>query len=166
MADAAALAKLHDEQGCTLQVIQPQRWEDKTWRIVAALEAQMGCLVGAWGVCVGGRERGSVGRPVQPFVINQPFPFHTCRATGANAYLTPRGTQGLAPHTDPVEIFVVQTQGRKRWRLYQPVGGFPLPNQASGDLEQVRSMDDDSSVRRSLIDRWIGGTGRVGHGMA
>lgn len=62
--------------------------------------------------------------------------FHAT-AAGANAYLTPRGTQGLAPHTDPVEIFVVQTQGRKRWRLYAPVGGFPLPNQASGDLEQV-----------------------------
>ena len=56
---------------------------------------------------------------------------------GANAYLTPRGTQGLAPHTDPVEILVVQTQGRKAWRLYPPLGAFPLPNQASGDLEQV-----------------------------
>lgn len=48
MADAAALAKLHNEQACTLQVIQPQRWEDKSWRLVAALEAQVGCLVGGW----------------------------------------------------------------------------------------------------------------------
>lgn len=48
VADAAALAKLHNEQACTLQVIQPQRWEDKSWRLVAALEAQVGCLVGGW----------------------------------------------------------------------------------------------------------------------
>lgn len=46
-ADAAALATLHGEHGCTLQVLQPQRWEEKCWRLVAALEAQAGCLVGA-----------------------------------------------------------------------------------------------------------------------
>lgn len=66
-----------------------------------------------------------------------PLHSHQQPNPGANAYLTPKGTQGLAPHTDPVEIFVVQTQGRKRWRLYEPVGAFPLPNQASGDLAQV-----------------------------
>jgi lysine-specific demethylase/histidyl-hydroxylase NO66 len=32
--------------------------------------------------------------------------------------LTPAGTQGFAPHYDEVDIFVVQTQGAKRWRLY------------------------------------------------
>lgn len=55
-ADAAALATLHGEHGCTLQVLQPQRWEEKCWRLVAALEAQAGCLVGASlrpGVCLG-----------------------------------------------------------------------------------------------------------------
>lgn len=31
---------------------------------------------------------------------------------GCNAYLTPKGTQGLAPHHDDVELFVCQTQGR------------------------------------------------------
>lgn len=32
---------------------------------------------------------------------------------GCNAYLTPKGTQGLAPHHDEVELFVCQTQGMK-----------------------------------------------------
>lgn len=44
--------------------------------------------------------------------------------------------QGLAPHHDDVEIFVCQTEGSKRWRLYKPHKGFPLPNQPSGDLRE------------------------------
>lgn len=44
--------------------------------------------------------------------------------------------QGLAPHHDDVEIFVCQTEGSKRWRLYKPQKGFHLPNQPSGDLKE------------------------------
>jgi hypothetical protein len=46
------------------QVHQPQRWDDDSWRLLAALESKLGSLV------------------------------------GSNAYLTPPGTQGLAPHHD------------------------------------------------------------------
>jgi hypothetical protein len=52
------------------------------------------------------------------------------------SYLTPAGSQGLAPHHDDVELWVVQTSGKKRWRLYEPLNGFQLPNAGSGDLEQ------------------------------
>lgn len=34
------------KQGCTMQVHQPQRFSDPLWRLCAALEAQLGCLVG------------------------------------------------------------------------------------------------------------------------
>ena len=44
--------------------------------------------------------------------------------------------QGLAPHHDDVEIFVCQTEGSKRWRLYKPHKGFVLPSQPSGDLKE------------------------------
>ncbi|GBF91033.1 bifunctional lysine-specific demethylase and histidyl-hydroxylase [Raphidocelis subcapitata] len=100
--DAAAeeLKTLHDEEGCTLQIHQPQRWEDATWRLMAALECQLGQLV------------------------------------GANAYLTPPGTQGLAPHHDDVELWIIQTAGTKRWRCYAPLEGFELPSLSSGDLPQ------------------------------
>lgn len=37
---------------------------------------------------------------------------------GCSSYLTPSGTQGFGPHYDDAEIFVVQLEGRKRWRLY------------------------------------------------
>ncbi len=46
------------------------------------------------------------------------------------------GAQGLAPHHDDVEIFVVQTEGRKKWRLYAPLGGFELPSTPSTDLTE------------------------------
>jgi len=37
---------------------------------------------------------------------------------GASAYLTPPNSQGLEPHHDDVEVFILQTEGSKRWRLY------------------------------------------------
>jgi hypothetical protein len=74
VADCASLQALFAD-GCTLQIHQPQRFSDALWRLCAALEAAMGCLV------------------------------------GCNAYVTPGGTQGLAPHHDDVEIFVCQAEG-------------------------------------------------------
>ncbi len=38
----------------------------------------------------------------------------------ANAYLTPEGTPGFAPHYDTHEVFVLQVAGSKRWRVFQP----------------------------------------------
>lgn len=111
VADAATINRLFAE-GCTMQFHQPQRFSEELWRLLAALERQLGCLA------------------------------------GCNAYLTPKGTQGLAPHYDDVEIFVVQTEGSKRWRLHRPpadsgastaAGGLlarcHLANQVSGDLQ-------------------------------
>eukprot|EP01117_Protostelium_nocturnum_P001539 TRINITY_DN1184_c0_g2_i1.p1 TRINITY_DN1184_c0_g2~~TRINITY_DN1184_c0_g2_i1.p1 ORF type:complete len:565 (+),score=218.65 TRINITY_DN1184_c0_g2_i1:95-1789(+) len=39
---------------------------------------------------------------------------------GCNSYLTPKGSQGFAPHYDDVEAFVIQTEGAKMWKLYAP----------------------------------------------
>lgn len=36
----------------------------------------------------------------------------------ANAYLTPRGSQGFRPHYDTHDVFILQVSGLKRWRLY------------------------------------------------
>jgi len=101
--------------GATLQVHQPQRWCDASWRLVAALEARLGCLV------------------------------------GANSYLTPAASQGLAPHWDDVEVFVLQIEGAKAWKVWSWEGsrnggengknkqhgrGAPLASSPSGDLDE------------------------------
>jgi bifunctional lysine-specific demethylase and histidyl-hydroxylase MINA len=36
----------------------------------------------------------------------------------ANAYLTPKGSQGFAVHYDAHDVFILQIAGRKHWRLY------------------------------------------------
>lgn len=43
-----------------------------------------------------------------------------CNA-GSNVYLTPKGTQGFAPHYDDIEAFLLQVEGRKYWKLYEPM---------------------------------------------
>ena len=35
-------------------------------------------------------------------------------------YLTPAGTQGFAPHYDDIEAFVLQLEGQKHWKVYNP----------------------------------------------
>lgn len=54
---------------------------------------------------------------------------------GASVYLTPRGCQGLAPHHDDVEVFILQTEGSKHWRVYAPHAGAELPARPSADLQ-------------------------------
>jgi lysine-specific demethylase/histidyl-hydroxylase NO66 len=39
---------------------------------------------------------------------------------GCTAYLTPPDSQGIAPHHDDVEVFILQTQGSKSWQLFAP----------------------------------------------
>ncbi|XP_073929058.1 ribosomal oxygenase 2 isoform X2 [Castor canadensis] len=39
---------------------------------------------------------------------------------GSNVYITPAGSQGLPPHYDDVEVFILQLEGEKHWRLYTP----------------------------------------------
>ncbi|XP_060990266.1 ribosomal oxygenase 2 isoform X1 [Dama dama] len=52
---------------------------------------------------------------------------------GSNVYITPAGAQGLPPHYDDVEVFILQLEGEKRWRLYQPT--VPLAREYSLEAE-------------------------------
>ena len=47
----------------------------------------------------------------------------------ANAYYTPRGSQGLPVHHDTHDVFVLQVAGDKRWLVYEPVLELPLRDQ-------------------------------------
>jgi ribosomal protein L16 Arg81 hydroxylase len=47
----------------------------------------------------------------------------------ANAYYTPRGSQGLPVHHDTHEVLSLQVAGEKRWLVYDPVLVLPLKDQ-------------------------------------
>ncbi|HEU0304617.1 MAG TPA: cupin domain-containing protein [Gaiellaceae bacterium] len=47
----------------------------------------------------------------------------------ANAYFTPRGSQGLPVHHDTHDVFCLQVAGRKRWLVYEPALELPLRDQ-------------------------------------
>lgn len=47
----------------------------------------------------------------------------------ANAYYTPRRSQGLAVHHDTHDVFVLQVAGDKRWLVYEPAWELPLKGQ-------------------------------------
>ena len=49
-----------------------------------------------------------------------------------NAYLTPPGSQGFATHYDTHDVFVLQIEGTKRWRVHPPVLPDPLERQEWG----------------------------------
>ncbi|MET7968915.1 cupin domain-containing protein [Micromonospora sp. NPDC005305] len=49
-----------------------------------------------------------------------------------NAYLTPAGNQGFATHYDTHDVFVLQVDGRKHWRIHPPVLPDPLEKQPWG----------------------------------
>lgn len=48
---------------------------------------------------------------------------------GANVYLSPPRAQGLAPHFDNHDVLVVQCEGRKTWKVFDPLVELPLPDQ-------------------------------------
>ena len=68
---------------------------------------------------------------------------------GANSYLTPKGTQGFSPHYDDVDVFILQTEGRKRWRLYEPLHeSHLLPSTSSPNFSQAE-------LGRCVLDVWL-----------
>ncbi|XP_041979906.1 bifunctional lysine-specific demethylase and histidyl-hydroxylase NO66 [Aricia agestis] len=56
---------------------------------------------------------------------------------GANAYLTPPDSQGFAPHYDDIEAFILQAEGKKKWRIYKPRDDSEiLPRESSKNFSQ------------------------------
>lgn len=69
--------------------------------------------------------------------LNQLLQEYFGSCVGANVYLTPPGSQGFAPHYDDIEAFVLQLEGRKRWKLYSPRDLFEtLPRVSSENFKE------------------------------
>lgn len=63
---------------------------------------------------------------------------------GANAYLTPADSQGFAPHYDDIEAFVLQLEGKKKWKLYSVVDdGESTPSSLELPRFSSRNLTDE-----------------------
>jgi hypothetical protein len=70
------------------------------------------------------------------------------RPVQANAYYTPRGSQGFAVHHDTHDVLVLQVAGEKRWLLYDPLLELPLKHQRySAALGEHGEATDDFFLR-------------------
>ncbi|CAE7741407.1 RIOX1 [Symbiodinium sp. CCMP2592] len=85
--------------GCSVQVVHPQRFSTPVAELLKRLEAHFGCL---W---------------------------------GANSFRTPPGSMGFKAHHDEVEVFMLQLEGAKRWRLHRCPKG-PLPRSYCWDYKE------------------------------
>ncbi|MCU1455732.1 MAG: Cupin 4 family protein [Acidimicrobiales bacterium] len=57
--------------------------------------------------------------------------------TQANAYLSRRERPGFDVHWDTHDVFVLQVEGTKRWRVYEPLRRWPLERSSSaGELRE------------------------------
>ncbi|MGH8774118.1 MAG: cupin domain-containing protein, partial [Jiangellaceae bacterium] len=72
---------------------------------------------------------------------------------GVNAYLTPTGNRGFATHYDTHDVFVLQVDGRKRWRVYEPVLPDPLERQAwDGRADEVGAAAESPPVHDVVLE--------------
>ncbi len=69
------------------------------------------------------RQSGPIGRFCRALELALTHPVQ------ANAYVTPPTSRGFAVHHDTHDVFVLQTQGRKSWRVYRPLVELAGPDQ-------------------------------------
>jgi len=67
----------------------------------------------------------------------------------ANAYVTPPANRGFAAHYDVHDVFVLQTHGRKRWQIHEPVHPSPLRDQP---WDARRTAVEDAAVAEPFLD--------------
>ncbi|HKG49027.1 MAG TPA: cupin domain-containing protein [Actinomycetales bacterium] len=67
----------------------------------------------------------------------------------ANAYVTPPQSQGFDDHYDVHDVFVLQVEGEKRWRIRPPVHPAPLRDQPWTDR---RPEVEGAARKEPLID--------------
>jgi ribosomal protein L16 Arg81 hydroxylase len=58
---------------------------------------------------------------------------------GVNVYVTPRNSQGFPPHFDAHDVFVLQVEGAKSWRIYPAWEELPC------------GMEDNEPIPRELL---------------
>lgn len=64
-------------------------------------------------------------KPLSNFYRSLESIFNHC--VHVNMYMTPKNSQGFPPHFDTHEVFILQIEGSKLWRIYDIFQLFPLP---------------------------------------
>jgi bifunctional lysine-specific demethylase and histidyl-hydroxylase NO66 len=65
----------------------------------------------------------------------------------ANAYVTPPQNRGFSAHYDVHDVFVLQVEGEKQWRIHRPVLDSPLRDQPWND----RKADVERGAREPAL---------------
>ncbi|WP_319463990.1 cupin domain-containing protein [Micromonospora sp. RTP1Z1] len=68
-----------------------------------------------------------------------------------NAYLTPAGSQGFATHYDTHDVFVLQVDGHKHWRIHPPVLPDPLEKQPWGGRADEVSATAEGTAALDVV---------------
>jgi bifunctional lysine-specific demethylase and histidyl-hydroxylase NO66 len=70
----------------------------------------------------------------------------------ANAYVTPPQNQGFSVHYDVHDVFVVQLEGEKRWRIHRPVLASPLRDQPWNDRRaDIEKRAEETPLMDTLL---------------
>jgi bifunctional lysine-specific demethylase and histidyl-hydroxylase NO66 len=70
----------------------------------------------------------------------------------ANAYVTPPQNQGFSAHYDVHDVFVLQIDGEKRWRIHSPVLVSPLRDQPWNDYKaDVESRAEEPPLMEAVL---------------
>ena len=129
-------------EGASVRLLAPQKHHDALWALMAGLEEAFGAMVGANAYLTPAGEQVSV--CTAPLKVSSgahgllgslglttaagTLPSRRSRRqnfahTSKLVVLRSVSAQGFAPHFDDIEAFVLQLEGRKRWRVY----GYPEP---------------------------------------
>jgi len=70
----------------------------------------------------------------------------------ANAYVTPPQNQGFSAHYDVHDVFVLQIEGEKRWRIHRPIFESPLRDQPWADRKaHVEKRAQEAPLIEALL---------------
>lgn len=99
------------QKGCSIRLLNPQTFSRNVWLLNTSLQEFFGCSVGA-----------NMYVASYVYFASKVFVIFSCSFTPyvMVRYLTPPGSQGFAPHYDDIEAFVIQLEGQKQWKLYNP----------------------------------------------
>jgi lysine-specific demethylase/histidyl-hydroxylase NO66 len=70
----------------------------------------------------------------------------------ANAYVTPPQNQGFSAHSDVHDVFVLQLEGEKRWRIHRPVLASPVRDQPWNDRRaDIEKRAKEAPLMQTLL---------------